>query len=254
MILAASSISLLVGLPTMIESLVSETEWIEVLGALPGWQPPRGPMLVIAPHPDDETLGAGGLIASQRALGIDVTVVAVTDGENAYLDTDPGVIENLRRVRRQEQTNALGRLGVPEEKIVRFSLTDSGVTAREEELIQLLEPLITRGTHVISPWTGDFHPDHESCGRAAAIVAEKAGAQITSYFFWAWHRGTPELLMGPRFNLQLGAFRFDEEILRAKTEALLCHRSQLERTTGDEILPASLLGPARRKFEVFAHA
>jgi LmbE family N-acetylglucosaminyl deacetylase len=237
----------------MIESLVSETEWLEALGPLPAWHPPTGPLLVIAPHPDDETLGAGGLIASQRALGSDVTVVAVTDGENAYLDTDPAVVENLRRVRREEQTHALGRLGVPAKKIVRLSLTDSGVAAKEQELIHLLERHVSASTHVIAPWTGDFHPDHEACGRAAAIVAANVRARLTSYFFWTWHRGTPELLMDPQFDLNLRAFHFDDEILRAKTEALQCHRSQLERESGDEILPASLLAPARRKFEVFAN-
>jgi LmbE family N-acetylglucosaminyl deacetylase len=232
----------------MIESIVSEAEWLKALTPLPAWHPPREPVLVIAPHPDDETLGAGGFIASQRALGIDVTVVAVTDGENAYLDTDPISIETLRQTRCNEQANALDRLGVPAEKIFRLSLTDSGVSEKEEQLIHLLEPLVASGTHVFAPWTGDFHPDHEACGRAAAIVAEKVGARLTYYFFWTWHRGTPELLI----NLQLRAFHFDDEILRAKTEALQCHYSQLERASGDEILPDSLLAPARREFEVFA--
>jgi LmbE family N-acetylglucosaminyl deacetylase len=43
-------------------------------------------MLVIAQHPDDETLATGGLIARKTSKDIPVHVVAVTDGENAYSD------------------------------------------------------------------------------------------------------------------------------------------------------------------------
>ena len=236
----------------MIESLISEDEWLTMLGVAPLWEPPATPLLVIAPHPDDETLGAGGLIASHRARGLEVTVVAVTDGENAYLDVDPLGTETLRELRRGEQTRALARLGVDADRIVRLSLPDSGVTPLEDELVHLLEPLVTTDVHVIAPWTGDFHPDHEACGRAAARVAKQKRARLTSYFFWTWHRGTPELLASSESSLRL--FRFDGSVENAKWEALLCHHSQLVREGGHAILPDHLLAPARRSFEVFAIA
>ena len=50
------------------------------------WQPPLCRTIVISPHPDDETLGLGGFIAHQTALGSQVIVFAVTDGEKAYSD------------------------------------------------------------------------------------------------------------------------------------------------------------------------
>lgn len=52
--------------------------------------------LVVAPHRDDETLLAGGLIASQRRRGIDVQVVAVTDGESAYGGADKRLAQRRR--------------------------------------------------------------------------------------------------------------------------------------------------------------
>jgi LmbE family N-acetylglucosaminyl deacetylase len=227
----------------MIVPLLGQSDWTPFLSGLQPWHPSDAPMVVIAPHPDDETLGAGGLIATQRSCGCDVTVVAVTDGEHAYTDN-----QGLAELRREEQASALVRLGVPREKIVRLGLRDSGVADQEQELIARLRTLIAANTQVVAPWCGDFHPDHEACARAAAIVAQSAGATLISYFFWTWHRGKPATLDG----LTLRKFELNETMKSAKRDALECHRSQLQHAPEPEILPANLLWPAHLPFEVFA--
>lgn len=224
---------------------ISETEWLASLGGLPVWSAPAVPLLVVSPHPDDETLGCGGLIAAERRRGAQVLVAAVTDGENAYPGEEGGY--GLAAIRRVEQERALARLGVGTESVLRFGLTDSSVGAREAELVERLMERMTPESCIVAPWEGDFHPDHEACGRAAAEAAGRTGARLISYFFWTWHRGTPETVAG----LNLAMFPLDEGLLRAKTEALACHRSQLERVGGGPVLPPELLGPAHRAFEVF---
>jgi LmbE family N-acetylglucosaminyl deacetylase len=226
----------------MIEPLASEKEWAPIWEGAKPWQPPARPMLVISPHPDDEILGAGGLIGLQAARGIPLHVVAVTDGENAYRD---GV--DIADRRSQEQTSALGRLGVTPSNLTRLKLTDSGITADEELLVELLMPLVSKTSHIVAPWTDDYHPDHEACGRAAVEVARRSGAVLTFYFFWTWHRGRPALLR----NLSLKSLALSAESRRAKREALSEHRSQLEHPSGEPILPEYLLWPARRSCEVF---
>lgn len=227
----------------MVVPVIGEAEWMGVLRMLPAWLPPDAPMVVVVPHPDDETLATGGLISVLRKCGTDITVVAVTDGENAYAESD-GVAE----LRAREQTEALARLGVSAEKIVRLGLVDSDVAEQEDELVARLMPLVRAETVVLAPWSGDFHPDHEACARAATRVAQEVGATLISYFFWTWHRGTPELLQG----LELRAFALDDAAMAAKREALACHRSQLQHVSGEPILPEELLWPARMPFEVFA--
>ena len=86
----------------MIIPAADEQTWSALLGGLPAWEPPSERMLVVAPHPDDETLGAGGLIAYQRSRGVEVTVAAVTDGERAYADS-----RGLGETRVLEQAEAL---------------------------------------------------------------------------------------------------------------------------------------------------
>ncbi len=230
----------------MLVSSVSEVEWLRTLNTVPSWDPPANSALIIAPHPDDETLGPGGLIAHLRSLKIEVAVVAVTDGEKAYGPADSG----LAAVRRIEQSNALSRLGVSSEKIVRFGLPDGEVAFWEPHLIERLVPLISPESHVFSTWKGDRHPDHEACGRAAEAAVSRAGATLTSYFFWTWHWSEISALDG----VSLRRFPLADNLLRAKSEALLCHQSQLVRPEGSPILPESLLAPARRPFEVFAVA
>lgn len=266
----------------MIVPLVSESEWLERLeplaqlaqlaplgdlpgdlpGGLPFWELPSSRVLVLAPHPDDETLAAGGLIASLRANGVSVRVVAVTDGENAYPHEDGASSSMQRQIREVEQTEALQQLGVDRSEIIRLRLPDSDVAAHEAKLIALLLPLVANtsaasdnsappaATHLIAPWHGDFHPDHEACGRAAAQVARLTGATLTSYFFWTWHRGTGHTLE-TLDRQQLRAFPLSEQALKAKLDALHCHRSQLEHPSGEPILPERLLAPAYRPFEIF---
>jgi LmbE family N-acetylglucosaminyl deacetylase len=200
--------------------------------------------LVVAPHPDDETLGAGGFIAAQRSRGIAIHVVAVTDGENAYPDSP-----NLGKRRRIEQEKALARLNVSNDNIIRLELPDSAVCSRETELAGRLSELVSENTHVVAPWQGDFHPDHAACGRAAEQVTRAKGATLSSYLFWTWHFGDVGLLK----NLRLRSFSLPDAWLVAKTEALFQHRSQLVGSDGQEpILPELLLAPARRPFEVFS--
>ena len=202
-------------------------------------------MLIVVPHPDDEVLGVGGLIAMQRMRGVDVVIAAVTDGESCYLGSF-----GLCQIREKEQEGALRRLGVDGDKITRLKFPDSGVASKETALVERLIQLVPENAHIVAPWPGDFHPDHEACGRAAAEVARRTGSTLSFYFFWTWHRGTIELIS----NLSLSCLLLDRDIVVAKTEALLHHQSQLVRESGEPILPDLLLAPARRPYEVFLAA
>ncbi|MFN2977119.1 PIG-L deacetylase family protein [Terriglobus aquaticus] len=229
----------------MIVPITLEPEWQAALSAVPSWQPPLVPTVVVAPHPDDETLAAGGLIAHLRERETDVRVIAATDGEHAY-EGETG----LGPIREVEQQQALERLGVEANSIHRLRLCDSGLSALETELALAMEPLLRDARHIVAPWPHDFHPDHEVTGRVALALANRLGIPLTWYFFWTWHRGRPDLLHGlPLRKLLLSAAE-----QQAKREALAFHVSQLQHSSGEPILPENLLEPAWRSFEVFLPA
>lgn len=139
--------------------------------------------LVIAPHPDDETLGVGGSIAMLAAMGVPVTVVFATDGEP----------ERSRRM--DESKAALSALGhgcSGRLRAVRLRIPAGGLQRAERNATTLLTGLLRPGDWCFSTWEGDGTPDHDAAGRIAEEAARRARARSLSYPVRTWHRSTPD--------------------------------------------------------------
>jgi LmbE family N-acetylglucosaminyl deacetylase len=159
------------------------------LRQLPAVDPTAWPgVAVVAAHPDDEVLGAGGTIALLAAAGVRVRLVAVTDGEGSHPDADPAAIA---RTRVEETAAALGLLGASGIEVVRLGFPDTGLAGREDELAGVLGELCTGFGVCLAPWEADAHADHEAAGRAARRAGHRAGAQVLTYPIWMWHWGRP---------------------------------------------------------------
>jgi len=158
------------------------------LGRLPATDPAGWPgVVIVAAHPDDEVLGAGGTMAILAAVGARLRLVAVTDGEASHPGADPEVIA---RTRTAESAAALGRLGVHHIEVIRLRFPDTGLGACEDELAGLLRELCGGFAACLAPWEADAHADHEAAGRAARRAAQ-AGQQVLSYPIWMWHWARP---------------------------------------------------------------
>ena len=83
-------------------------------------------VLVIAPHPDDESIGCGGLIAMARRMDVDVQIAFVTYGEASHRPKLIGP-ERLKDIRREEAYEAALRLGVPRTSLHFFDVPDGRV-------------------------------------------------------------------------------------------------------------------------------
>jgi len=198
---------------------------------------------VIAPHPDDESLGAGGVIAGWSAAGVQVDVVACTDG-GAAATTGSTSRAALGRRRRTELAAAAHQLGVGTEVAIhRLDLPDGGLSGAGRELRSALRPLVARADLVVSPWSGDGHPDHRAVGDAVRQIS--ADRPRLEYPVWAWHWGLPDdlpagLLIRVPITSSAG---------RAKAAAIACYGSQ--RGGDDPILTERVLAHFRRDVEVF---
>jgi LmbE family N-acetylglucosaminyl deacetylase len=142
--------------------------------------------VIVAAHPDDEVLGAGGLMSVLAASHARLRLVAVTDGERSHLGRAAPTA--LARRRTAETTAALRALGAGTAEVVRLGLPDSGLASREDELAAALAPLVAGFDICVAPWEHDMHPDHEAAGRAA----RRTGAgSLYRYPVWMWHWARP---------------------------------------------------------------
>lgn len=205
---------------------------------------PAVPTLVVVPHPDDETLLAGGLISTQRSRGVDVQILAVTDGEAAY---DPA--DGLAGRRRREQLDALHRLGVGAESVHRLGLPDGRVGSHVATVTEAIAAADGVGL-VVAPWTGDHHCDHEAVGRAAHDAAHRTGCPLVFGLFWTWHRRDPVDLADDR----LLALDLDPTAKERRRRALRCHVSQFSDEYGPPQLDDDLVRPVEWPREYFVDA
>ncbi len=190
-----------------------------------------GPALILAPHPDDESLGCGGLIAQACRLGREVTVAVVTDGTGSHPRSRLYPPRRLRALRESEARAAVAALGLRQERLLFLGLRDTasphpGVDepAFSEAADQVTELADRLGARVIlATWEHDPHGDHVSAHRLAEAAAKATGSRLLSYPVWGWtlpgDHGLPDVRpTGYRLDIHAE--------LPAKRRAIAAHVSQ----------------------------
>jgi LmbE family N-acetylglucosaminyl deacetylase len=228
-----------------------------LLAALPRVTPaelrPAGRVVVVAPHPDDETLGAGGTLAAWAAAAdLPVTVVAVTDGEGSHPGSPTLRPEELAGRRHEERRRALAALGLPDAAVVRAGLPDGGVAGHRGVLTDLLDGLLRPGDTLLAPVPGDGHPDHDALAEVADDVAARHGVARWHYAVWLWHWAEPDDPSVPREGAV--AVTLPEAAQRVKRDAVACFTTQVAPLSADPrdaaILPPEVLARLLRDVEV----
>ena len=223
-------------------------DWIEAVAGAPvstaDWSSCQR-LIVVAAHPDDETLGAGALLASAEQRGIPTTVVVATDGEASHPDSPSHTAEQLAEVRRGELGAALRELA-PSATLQVLGLADAGLPACAAALLDTLAALVgdsASGTWLVAPWTHDGHCDHDTLGAVAEQVARRSGAELLQYPLWAWEGTSPAEQAIPLDRL--GRVEVAVGAVAAKRRALAEYHSQfqpLSPAAGDEaVVPQTLL-------------
>ena len=214
--------------------------------------PPGSRVLVLAPHPDDELLGCGGLIRLLAAQGRDVQLLAVTDGGASHPQSSLWPEQKLKQARARESVEAMRRLGAPDVPLWRLGLDDGQVSAQSQRIDSALSLLLKPTDVLIATWRHDGHPDHEATGAAAARAAERHGATLLEMPVWMWHwaeAGDTRVPWDRACRLPL-----DQATHAAKRDAAQAYRSQLEpdpSTGRDAIVPAHALERVLRDYEVY---
>ena len=182
-------------------------------------------LLVVAPHPDDETIGAHALIARLRRRGTQIRVVVVTDGAGSHRGSTAWPTARLVRERQRESRRAMRRIGVPAGKVCFLGLPDGALhtvaLAARRRIVAAIraapKPLL-----VLAPAESDHHADHRVCA-ASVAAASRAGTRHLAYPVWP--AGIP--LRGQR------ALPLTAQERLAKRHAIRGYRTQAGRISDD---------------------
>jgi LmbE family N-acetylglucosaminyl deacetylase len=211
-----------------------------------------GPTLVIAPHPDDEVLGCGGLIALLRRVGTPVRVIVVSDGAASHPGSKAYPPPVLGRLRRAESEAGLRWLRVATGDVTFLGLPDGAIPRPDgpdrdgpdaysgdrpaasggNRAVDLARSAILASSGfetVLLPWRRDPHDDHRATWAlfSHALDELRSPARRLEYPIWSRvHPGTDDL---PRDD-EAVTWRLDlAGVGTLKRVAILAHRSQ---TTG----------------------
>ena len=148
------------------------------------------PFVVMAPHPDDESLACGGLIAEACRQRFLVRIIVVSDGAGSHPNSKAYPPHRLKALREEEARRAGAELGVAPELMLFLGLPDrfvapEGIAGERAigEIVDCVREIGARSLFV--SWRHDPHCDHEASYRIAREVQHRvARLRLFEYIVW----------------------------------------------------------------------
>ncbi len=216
----------------------------------------KGPVWVIAPHPDDESLGCGGLVAELCGLGTVLWALLLSDGSASHPGSQEWPARPLATRRLGEWHAGLDQLGVHPRRRLALGLPDGRLTAPEQmetpgqtesgEAVRAITAALSVAppATVLLPWRRDPHPDHRAAhALVQAALTGQSGVRQLEYTVWLAQRAAPEDLPRPG-EVQVWEVQVERQMAR-KEAAIRAHRSQLGQLVHDDpggfVLPEQMV-------------
>ncbi|HTZ08845.1 MAG TPA: PIG-L deacetylase family protein [Acidimicrobiales bacterium] len=191
----------------------------------------RRSCVVLAPHPDDETLGAGATIMRKIGAGTAVHVVVATDGSKA----PPGDPVEVAALRRAELAEAGRILGLGPEDVTQLGFVDGTLDPGDDALVEAVAAVVAarRPAEVLVTGDSDPHADHAALFRATVRALGRAAWPARLLVYPLWQFGQPDLLrrmcrQSPPELVSTEGYR------QRKRRAVAAYRSQLAVDDADE--------------------
>ncbi|HEY5025741.1 MAG TPA: PIG-L deacetylase family protein [Acidimicrobiales bacterium] len=208
----------------------------------------RRPCLVLAPHPDDETLGVGATIMRKVDAGTPVHLVIATDGSKS----PPGDPAEVAALRTSELSAACDVLGLSPRDVTRLPFVDAELAANEEALAAAIAEVVARWkpAEVLVTGEDDPHEDHAALGTATRRALVGTGVRMLTYPVWQFDRPV-RLVRHLRGSTRPELVRTDGYRQR-KREAVAAYSSQMAAHNDDpEGLRPNFLPNFDGPYEIF---
>ncbi|MEH1835083.1 MAG: PIG-L family deacetylase [Nostoc sp.] len=215
------------------------------------------PALIVAPHPDDETLGCGGAIALLRSLNCHVQVLVVSDGTLSHPRSQKYTADRLRELREAETLSAMKLLGLETNVVSFWRMQDGSITTQYQSAVASCRAFITEIAPeiIFLPWRYDPHADHRATWKLikAALDDLRLSPRLIEYPIWDWdckQRGSlPASLEVTTWRLNISA------VVELKQQAIAAYRSQITDLIDDDPegfrLSAEMLANFTHPWEVY---
>lgn len=146
----------------------------------------HGRVLIVAPHPDDEVIGCGGLIARMVEEGNAPQIIVMTGGEGSHgknFSEKASIVEARRGLTRK----ALSILGVPEGNLHELDFKDGGISSDSEQMMRLKELIKSIAPDcVLVPHWGEGWPDHVNTAKIVKSLVPDS-TEVWEYCVWMWY-------------------------------------------------------------------
>ncbi|NYH77546.1 LmbE family N-acetylglucosaminyl deacetylase [Actinopolyspora biskrensis] len=232
--------------------VTSEAEWLDAL-ARSRLGPPdtaewfRG--VIVAAHPDDETLAVGGFLQELSARAVRLRIVVATDGEAAFPGLAAAERARLADTRREELHAALRAHGLGSVPVTWLAFPDSRLVEHERSLARALRPLLAGADASVVPWPVDPHPDHRAAGRAASAAAPEGG-RVWSYPVWMWHWMRPDSAVIPWRSAVVQRLTGEQRARKSAGLAEFVSQTGPDPAGNGPVLPPRVLAHFERDVEV----
>ena len=160
--------------------------WLRIMACKARKFLPDRHILIVAPHPDDEIIGCGGLIARLVKENKTPHVIIMTGGEGSHQGCCSTSSDDIVTARRRLTRNAAAIVGLPIENIHELNYPDGGIsmdnaeTDRLKALIDQLHP-----DTILVPHWGEGWSDHIQTAEIVKQVVPRS-AKLWMYCVWVW--------------------------------------------------------------------
>ncbi|MGC1309085.1 MAG: PIG-L family deacetylase [Phormidesmis sp.] len=194
--------------------------------------------VVVAPHPDDETLGCGGAIALLCQRSIPVYILVISDGAKSHPNSKRYPAAALRQLRERETYAAANQLGVLSASVTFLRWPDTAVPGANSPdfsiaVNQCKQYLQARSPSLIFvPWQKDRHCDHRATGEIIQHCLQDSPNPPEQFIYTIW--GTPAAGLRTLPPGETGWRLNIHSVEALKRQAVMAHRSQTTNLIQDD--------------------